>query len=298
MKNCKQIYCNENVEKNKKYCFKHQCRNKDCLKSNRDCDAHYCRPKITSCGEPVKNKGDFCSKHSCPTCKISRYECKIHFCQDHFCKEKKKMNSEYCEKHTCRVCNGKWPCQKHVCDIKHCNSMVKENLPFCTFHSLEDIINIDVVDQQEYIENIRYYWNNHSHNFFEYNSVHNYDELIELIKKHKMQDLFSNIFNQINKEIKLSDSKKYDLMCHQYCSYGYCNCDIMPRLQIDHFNKKEVLCIEEEVYLLSENVRTHDEYSPSYMGWTIPKIYVDEFYELWDGSVNQIKNMICFEYLK
>ena len=79
-----------------------------------------------------------------------------------------------------------------------------------------------------------------------------------------------------NESIKPSDSEKYDLVCFNYCSYGYCSCDLMPRIDeyISYKYKKSEN--KEDVYLISEEHQTHTDIQPNYMAWTIPSIFVDE----------------------
>lgn len=301
MKICAKEYCQNEIKSTEKFCFKHCCRNKECKKSNQKCDEHYCRPNIVFCGEPIKKKGDFCSKHSCPTCKKSRFECVEHFCKDNKCLNKKFNNSEYCENHTCKICNKYWPCKNHLCKMKDCQCVLLIPFNFCLEHSKNELYNHDIpID--EFNKNLFDYWN-YIQNKYDENIYENYNEFKLKILKMKFINMFNNVAKKINNDIKLKDSELNNLGCTSYCSYGYCKCDLMPRIKLlEHNHDLNFIqkrntdgWIGETVYLLSLKAILHDD--NNYAAWTIPTIFIDEFEEIWDGSKENIKNLIKFEQI-
>jgi len=280
------------VHKQTPYCADHQCRVKDCPRSKDRCEHHYCRPRYVSCGAPVKKKGDWCSKHMCPVCRVSRYDCRLHFCGLTTCLEKKEMDSMFCRHHTCPFCKEAWPCRPHVCEVTSCGHPVAPPLPFCSRHSLPSLggMVMDGMFMKDHVKNLRYFWKEN----LDHTCITNYDKFIDTIRTHKMDKTFANVFRTMNATITPSDSRQYDLSCPNYCSEGYCSCDLIPRLSDDLFHQRIVSMADESVYRLSTKANTNDP-GHEYMAWTIPTLFVDEFDTLSDGTETQIQSMIRFE---
>ena len=293
---CRTLGCKIMVMGGGSYCPDHKCRVKDCPDAGAQCSRHYCRPRWSSCGQPVKKKGDLCSKHLCPSCRISRYDCREHFCGQDTCLEKKAVDSAFCRGHTCPVCGGSWPCKHHVCEVRRCGNPIVPSWSFCRMHSLLDILSIEGVPVDVHTENLRYFWKeglgdeNHA-------SLQEYHAFEEKIRRHKVAKTFASVFRAINASITVSDSQKYHLTCSEYCSDGYCNCDVMPRLSDPLFHERIAVMAEEPVYRLSTTVYTTESVRDG-MAWTIPTLFVDELETIWDQTEAQIQNMIRFEWIQ
>lgn len=97
-----------------------------------------------------------------------------------------------------------------------------------------------------------------------------------------------------NKTInKRNAAETYHLMCQEYCSYGYCTCDLMPRLDYNTFTKPLVHArgkSDEPVILVSPAVRTTDG-DATKAAWTLPLVSLQ--YD--DHNYDYLLSMIRFE---
>jgi hypothetical protein len=280
------------------------CRISSCSKLKSKCDQHYCRPKIVCCGEPIKKKGDFCSKHACPICKISRFECIQHFCNNKNCLQKKYKEYAFCDMHLCKICLNQWPCTIHTCKVYGCKERMIESFDFCDKHSKKHLYNHQI-PLHEYNKSLFDFW---KYVPKEYNThdIENYNVLKKRIIKYKFQNDFEEVVHQLHKNMNKIYSN--DLLCTNYCSRGYCDCDLMPRIfsiKDSNFHDKLFICKNSDnelVYCISNKVPIDDDdydynSKPNYKAWTIPKIFLDDLDFVWDKTRDHIVKMIMFEYV-
>lgn len=77
-----------------------------------------------------------------------------------------------------------------------------------------------------------------------------------------------------NRAISRRDSQTHHLMCRDYCSAGYCKCDLMPRLDMETFQKALIHARgegDEPVILVSSTARTTTG-DATFAAWTMPLI--------------------------
>lgn len=282
----------------RKYCDRHSCRINTCKKAGGLCDEHYCHPMVDGnmlyCNAPVRAKGLYCSKHACPTCKKTRFECTEHFCGRGDCLEKKIEGSVFCGAHTCPVCREAFPCKDHSCRHPRCGILVHEGgFDFCDYHCMADTLYSPVIDMAEYNRVLSDFYRVEERDY-ELECFSSFDDVKAAVNRRLFEETVDSVGKRLNARITLKDSRRNDLCCYNYCSYGYCSCDLMPRIhEIDRTTARSHR--QEEVFLLCEKARTHSDTAPFYMGWTLPRLFVEDAADLWDGTEEQIEKMIRFE---
>ena len=277
------------------------CKTKSCMTkifdSNEYCNDHNkkCRPIYVFCNEKLGKTDNFCSKHQCEYCPKSKFACDIHYCKNDNCSKTKMTDSEYCDDHTCSICNGKWSCPDHECKVKNCHDIIIKDYNFCKEHTrIGDIEYYPSIEAFNNELNIYYHLHEKDYHYYYF---HSFEELVHHNKQKTFDNALWKIAQKKNASITMKDASFYNLACTSYCSDGYCTCrDLMPHIYIPERYKESISEDDEKIYLLSEIALTYNDYM--YKAWTIPKIFIDEFKEIWDGTDEQIENMIQFEYIQ
>jgi hypothetical protein len=193
-----------------------------------------------------------------------------------------------------------------MCKTKFCKNLICDSFHFCIEHSKKEELYNSQISIDEYNQYLTDYWkylpiSKYGSYYDEFLYFDDYDDFKNKVLELKFNVLFNEIATELNKNISRKDSN--NLLCTAYCSEGYCNCDLMPR--IEHINYEYSInrnnisknTDNEDVYYISPKARVDSDYEPYYMAWTIPKIFIDELKEIWDGTKEYIEKMIEFEYV-
>lgn len=151
--------------------------------------------------------------------------------------------------------------------------------------------------------------------------------MMEYAERIHILHLLQKVIHKKNQSLTREDAQKYNLVCGNYCSYGYCRCDVMPRMYVsnavqfmngfrfheesddsdDSDDDEETVAFQKvvnktyhDVYLLSEIVHGDNGHwygRPTKLAWTMPCELWDNPTEYRDISLEEIESMIIFDYL-
>lgn len=220
-----------------------------------------------------------------------RVHCTEHYCQLE-CAKRRMEPSLYCDEHTCPIdgCGASRPCAKHTCRYRYCGEVVAGE--FCHDHDWHDYATDDErFNEARRVLNTLCFCRDpsHSSSYIEpcmltaYRElVESFEDMVKVAEKVKHLKMLQNVIPMKNGSITLKMTEEYGLVCDNYCSYGYCHCDCVPRIDVDLksflYEKEDDdgqrFCSElnnHDVYLLSERVLAED----SHCAWTIPKHVLD-----------------------
>lgn len=323
---CKYLKCMNEVLPRHIFCSFHCCRIPLCRKTREKCDDHYCKSGGW-CLEPVSSKTTFCSKHACVKCgnHVERATCAEHYCALKRCSKRKKDGSDYCEEHTCPICSSVYPCEEHTCGNIMCARTISgHGERYCDHHDFHGLLpKISSGEERELFYKARdilsttCFCHDKKHNsycalhyyHYEYDKDTSPSNFIQYGLRVGLVKRLMRIGDKKNKSITRDVSQQYGLICNSYCSYGYCYCDVMPKIclssavrTLGNLDTQGIPFVEaradvrgdEEVYMIS-NVGDCEDYIQ--MAWTIPKSLWDDCQQVPDDD-NELESMIRFDYVR